>query len=135
MRSRTSSPSASSGEVEVRGDELRVVDAFEHFLRANGWEVRREVEFVDLVARRGSETLYAEAKGRVGASTGLDMDTMYGQLLRRMTDPDARYAVVMPSDATTAARRVPLRIRGLLRVDLYEVDDANDVRLVEDSLA
>jgi hypothetical protein len=39
-------------------------------------------------ARRGDERLYAEAKGRM-AAIGLDVDTLYGQLLRRMTDPDA----------------------------------------------
>jgi len=49
-----------------------------------------------------------------------------------MKDPTARYAVVMPSDAASAAQRVPVRIRDLLRIDLYEVDDADNVRLIEE---
>ena len=48
--------------------------------------VRREVNFVDVYAERGDERLYAEAKGPT-TSPGLDVDTLYGQLLRRMKDP------------------------------------------------
>ena len=81
----------------MRGDEKRVVDAFVAWLRENGWVADTEVNFADVYAQRGDERLYAEAKGRT-ASIGLDVDTLYGQLRRRMTDPDtrARYAVVMP---------------------------------------
>ena len=52
------------------------------------------------------ERPYAEAKGWTWA-IGLDVDTLYGQLLRRMKDPasGARYAVVVP----IAARGVPGR--------------------------
>ena len=42
----------------------------------------REVGFVDVVARKDGATAYAEAKGGT-TSPGLDVDTMYGQLLRR----------------------------------------------------
>jgi hypothetical protein len=54
--------------------------------------VRREVDFVDVYAERGKDKLYAEAKGRTTA-IGLDVHTLYGQLLRRMKDPgtSARY--------------------------------------------
>jgi hypothetical protein len=67
----------------MRGDERRIVDAFAAWLEAGGWQVRREVDFCDLVASRKRETLYVEAKGRT-AAIGLDVDTLYGQLLRRM---------------------------------------------------
>ncbi len=49
---------------------------------------------------RGDERLFAEAKGRT-AAMGLDIDTMYGQLLRRMP-PQAtsvRFAIVVPARA------------------------------------
>lgn len=114
----------------MRGDEQRVVDAFAAWLEARGWQVRREVEFCDLVASREGETLYTEAKGRTTA-IGLDVDTLYGQLLRRMPideDPTARFAVVVPSEGVAAAARVPLRVRELLRIDLYEVDEHGAVR-------
>jgi hypothetical protein len=68
--------------------------------------------------------LYAEAKGRTMA-IGLDVDTLYGQLLRRMKDPasGARYAVVVPTAALKAALRVPAWVRDRLAVEVYEVDD------------
>ena len=65
----------------MRGDEKRVVDAFVAWLQENGWTADTEVNFVDVCARRGDERLYAEAKGRTEA-IGLDVDTLYGQLLR-----------------------------------------------------
>lgn len=52
--------------------------------------------------------IYAEAKGRTTAP-GLDVDTGYGQLLRRMPDEDqpaTRYAIVVPTEALRAAERV-----------------------------
>jgi hypothetical protein len=112
----------------VIGDEARVTAAFCAWLENQGWTVRREVEFVDVVAERSGELLYAEAKGTTKAA-GLDIDTMYGQLLRRMTDETgrARYGVVVPSSAVTAALRVPERIRQQLHVEVYEVTDDNNV--------
>lgn len=108
----------------MRGDEERVILAFCAWLEQSGWtNIRREVEFVDIVAERGGQTLYAEAKGRT-SSPGLDVDTMYGQLLRRMQHPEvqARYAVVVPSSALQAALRVPDWVRERLKIDVYAVD-------------
>jgi hypothetical protein len=110
--------------VDVRGDEERVIVAFCAWLQENGWtNIRREVEFVDIVAEQGGQTLYVEAKGQT-SSPGLDIDTMYGQLLRRMQHPEAlaRYAVVVPSSAVQAALRVPDWNRERLKVDVYAVD-------------
>lgn len=119
----------------MRGDEQRIVDAFAAWLEAHGWEVRREVDFCDLVATRAEETVYVEAKGPTKA-IGLDVDTLYGQLLRRMPiaeDPHARFAVVVPSQGATAADRVPRRVRELLRIDLYQVDEHGQVRAAGNS--
>ena len=117
----------------MRGDEARVVDAFCVWLEHDGWQARREEAWVDVVAERGEEKLIAEAKGRTSA-TGLDVDTAYGQLLRRMTDEGShvRYAVVVPEQATRAALRVPATIRRALRIDVYEVRDDDSVHLVLD---
>jgi len=57
------------------------------WLERERWSVEREVSFVAVLARRDGVTLYAEAKGRT-TSLGLDVDSRYGQLLRRMTDSD-----------------------------------------------
>ena len=108
----------------MRGDEKRVVDGFVAWLQENGWTTETEVNFIDVCARRGDERLYAEAKGRTTA-IGLDVGTLYGQLLRRMADPGtgARYAVVVPTAALEAALRVPAWVRQRLDVDVYEVDE------------
>ncbi len=94
----------------MKGDEQRVVDAFCAYLKAHGWDVDTEVKWVDVVARRGDETIYAEVKGRAGQDTGTALDILYGQLLRRMAAEDGsgtRYAVVVPDEAVPKAERVP----------------------------
>jgi len=113
----------------MRGDERRVVDAFARYLEAERWMVSREVEFCDLVATRDTARLYVEAKGRT-AAIGTDVDTMYGQLLRRMPlaeDAAARFAVVVPDRAEVAALRVSERVRSLLRIDVFVVDEEGNV--------
>ncbi len=67
-----------------------------------------EPGWTDVVAVRGAERLVGEAKG-VTSSPGLDVDTLYGQLPRRMTVPDSaiRYAVMVAPQALNAALRVP----------------------------
>ena len=112
----------------MRGDEERVVAAYASWLERQGWAVRREVDFVDVYAERGPDRLYAEAKGRT-AAIGLDVDNLYGQLLRRMKDPgaNAQYAVVVPTAALAAALRVPAWVRERLRIFVYEVDEAGTV--------
>lgn len=112
----------------MRGDEERVVAAYVSWLEQNGWRVSREVQFVDVYAQRGQDKLCAEAKGRT-AALGLDVDTLYGQLLRRVKDPAsaARYAVVVPTAAVNAALRVPGWVRERLHIEVFEVDDLGDV--------
>jgi hypothetical protein len=119
----------------MRGDEERVVSAFCRWLDGQGWAVQREVDFCDVVARRDDETLYAEAKGRT-AAIGLDVDTMYGQLLRRVPLHDtgsARFGVVVPTEARAAALRVPEATRRLLRITVYVVDETGQVETVSAS--
>lgn len=118
----------------MRGDEGRVVAAFCAWLRAKGWDPHCEVGCADVVASRGDERLVAEAKGRTQA-IGLYVDTLYGQLLRRM-DSDAevqrtRYAVVVPEAARSAALRVPARVRASLGITVYVVSEAGEVHEVE----
>ncbi|MEM5406203.1 hypothetical protein [Paraburkholderia unamae] len=114
----------------MRGDEKRVVDAFCAFLISEGWSVRTEANHVDVVATRNGHHLYAEAKGRTGKNGPLDVDTLYGQLLRRMPDAEvgrARFAVVVPEEMLRAAARVPSRVRALLNIEIYSVTDGNEV--------
>lgn len=105
------------------GDELRVVESYCAWLINRGWTTDREVDHVDVVGTRGQERLYAEAKGRT-AAIGLDVDTLYGQLLRRMPANElgsAVFAVVVPTEAVKAALRVPVRVRVALGIEVYSV--------------
>lgn len=67
----------------MRGDGGRVEQVFAAWLSSQGWQVRRQVGYMDVVAERNGQRLVAEVKGRTG-SPGLDVDTLFGQLLRRM---------------------------------------------------
>ena len=117
-----------------------VVPVFRLWLEDQGWETETETAFVDVVARRGNETIYAEVKGRTKSRPGAGLDTLYGQLLRRMPagevdDPDTRFAVVIPSGLEAAALRVPRRVRERLRIDIYAVSDDGQVEKLSDSEA
>jgi hypothetical protein len=113
----------------MRGDEARIVDAFCAWLEGEGWAIEREVDRVDVLAERNGERIYAEAKGRTTAP-GLDIDTLYGQLLRRMPPEEvgsARFAVVVPAGAVHLAQRVPSRVRQVLQISIYGVDENGKV--------
>ena len=112
--------------------------AFTRWLAADGWTVKTYPadQWLDVYAERGRERLLAEVKGKT-SEPGIDADIAYGQLLRRMPaneDLTARFALVVPDwpRSVRAAARVPARVRALLRVTLYAVDDAGTVRIVED---
>lgn len=114
----------------MRGDEARVVAAFCDYLGSEGWTVEREVNFVDVKASRDGVTLFAEAKGRT-KEVGLDVDTLYGQLLRRIPEdaPDSILGVVVPEGAVNAALRVPNWVRDRLRIHVWTVSDDGLVHL------
>jgi len=112
-----------------------VVPAFRRWLEAQGWTTEAEKGYIDVVARRGNETIYAEVKGRTKGRPGAGLDTLYGQLLRRMPatevdDSGTRFAVVVPAGSEAAALRVPSRVRELLRIDVYVVSDEGDVEVL-----
>jgi hypothetical protein len=121
--------------VPGRGDEARVVAAFCAWLAEQGWSnIRTEADFCDVVAQRDRQTLYAEAKGHT-SEPGTDADILYGQLLRRMPlvdNPGARFAVVVPAPVVRHVLRVPARVRAVLHIEVYVVDDAGRVQLVDD---
>jgi hypothetical protein len=118
--------------MQGRGDEARVVAAFERYLVADGWRLLREPSgWADVVAVRGPERLVAEAKGNTGSSAGLDTDTMFGQLLRRMGDePVTNWAVVVPTAVLPKVLRLPEQVLARLGIDVYEVTENDLVRRV-----
>jgi hypothetical protein len=118
-------------------DEARIVTAFSQWLEARGWTVETEKDYIDVVAERGAEKLLAEVKGRTKSRPGAGVDSLYGQLLRRMPpeevgEPTTRFAVVVPDSSETAVLRVPKRVRDALRIDIYTVTDSGQVEILSD---
>jgi hypothetical protein len=112
--------------------EAEVQAAFVEYLNERGWKVTtNNADYTDVIARRGDELLLAEVKGTTTAA-GLDVDTAYGQLLRRMRErPETvRYALVVPESARTAALRVSDEVRRLLGIDVWVVDEGGNVELI-----
>jgi hypothetical protein len=116
-------------------NESQVVAAFSAWLTKQGWRIRTEVGFVDVVATRGRRRIIAEARGGT-ADASLDADTAYGQLLRRMGPDgaglDTRYAIVAPESSRTAVLRVPAPIRQRLNIDVYLVSVDGGVEKVDE---
>lgn len=123
-------------EKKAMWDEYRVVRAFCAWLETEGWSnVEIEKDYIDVIAERGEERLYAEVKGSTKSRPGAGLDTLYGQLLRRMPaeevdESKTRFAVVVPDEAEVAALRVSRRVRDLLRIDIYTVSGEGQVKLV-----
>lgn len=109
--------------------EAEVQAAFVVHLMERGWDVTTDnADYVDVLAQRGAERIVAEVKGHT-TSPGLDVDTLYGQLLRRMAGRQeaTRYAVAVPASLATAALRVPEPVRDLLDIDVWLVADDGGV--------
>lgn len=117
----------------MKGDEKAVEDAFCRWLASVGWRTERQVDFVDVLATGPQgQRLYCEAKGS-SPDIGTDCDVLYGQLLRRMTNTNRsaiRFAAVIRDDPrrVRAVTRVPVEVRGALKVDIYAVARDGRVR-------
>ena len=112
-----------------RGSEAPVERAFKQWLVAAGWRLIDEVgSWADVIAERGDERLIGEVKGYTAGNTGLDVDTMFGRLLRRM-EPGAAtiWAVIVPTRSLTKVLRVPIAVRRSLGIKVYEVRDDDAV--------
>jgi hypothetical protein len=117
------------------GDEARAKAAYEHWLRADGWMLTllpKQGNYPDIDAQHPEHgQLIAEVKG-VTSSPGTDVDTAYGQLLRRMgAGVSACYALVIPETALKAALRVPAEVRTRLGIEVYAVAQDGTVRHVD----
>ena len=116
------------------GSEAQVERDFEAWLVRARWTIGAKADHVDVRAQRGNEVLVAEVKGHT-SSPGLDLDTAYGQLLRRMKadDPNVAYAVVVPESVRKQAERVPRWVHERLRITVYLVDADGGVRSLPDA--
>ena len=112
-----------------KGSEAPVELAFKRWLKAAGWTlITEQGSWADVIAERGDERLVGEVKGHTAGNTGLDIDTMFGQLLRQMKPGAATtWAVIVPTRSLTAVLRVPLEVRHSLGVRVFEVRDDDEV--------
>jgi hypothetical protein len=79
----------------------------------------------------GATTTARKAKGDTGVDAGLDVDTMLGQLLRRMEDIKAmRWAVVAPSKVVPKVMRIPREVLDRLGIEVYGVTSTDEVKQV-----
>jgi hypothetical protein len=112
-----------------RGSEEPVERAFKAWLVATGWQLITDAgSWADVIAERGDERLIGEVKGYTAGNTGLDVDTMFGQLLRRM-EPGAAttWGVVVPTLSLSKVLRVPIDVRRALGIKVFEVKDDDEV--------
>lgn len=120
----------------LRGEEYPheafVQEAIEKHFTRRGFQLQPAGD-ADLVCSHPStgETWVVEAKG-VTTGVGLDLDTGLGQLLRRMHDPDFRYALAVPDVPVfrRACARLPQRVRQALGIHWLLVHEDGSVRRV-----
>lgn len=111
--------------------ESEVLARFVTHLERGGWDVppTPHGDFPDVDARHPATgtRLVAELKGHTTAP-GLDVDTGFGQLLRRMGDDTSttRYAIVVPEVSQAKVERVPPRVLDALRVEVWLVPEVGE---------
>jgi hypothetical protein len=117
----------------TKGGELIIQNLFENWLVGRGWTLAAERGWVDVDAQHpDGRRLLAEVKGPT-SSPGLDVDTAYGQLLRRTGEvalPKTRFGIVVPESSLKAALRVPERVRQVLAVDVFAVSSSELVQQI-----
>jgi hypothetical protein len=108
-----------------RGSEAPVERGFKRWLEQDGWRLISDASsWADVIAERGHERLVGEVKGYTSGNTGTDVDTMFGQLLRRMTPGGA---IIVPTRTLPKVLRVPVEVRRALGIRVFEVRDDDEV--------
>jgi hypothetical protein len=109
--------------------EAEAQQRFVAMLEADGWTVTtNNPGYADVIATKtGEPRLIAEVKGHT-AAPGLDVNTMYGQILNRMDDlsGNTRYAIVVPESILDKVERVTPEVRALLKLETWVVPAEGD---------
>jgi hypothetical protein len=126
----TQGPEEKIDQATVR-DEARLVRAVTAWLEADGWTVRMEVKYCDIVATRNGHRLHVEVKK---GDRRRAVDVLYGQILRRMTAGNSEaegYAIVVPEANLWRVREVPDWVRQALHIRVFAVSSDDRVREIE----
>lgn len=106
--------------------------AIEKFFANEGFQVveLRHADFCCLNPATGQKWI-VEAKGKTTA-IGLDFRTGIGQLIQRMEDETANYAIAVPSlpQFHTQIKNIPYRVRMLLNLHILLVAQDGNVLVV-----
>jgi hypothetical protein len=109
--------------------EAEAEQRFVAMLEADGWTVTTDNPgYADVIATKSGEPrLIAEVKGHT-AAPGLDVNTLYGQILNRMNDlsGSTRYAIVVPESILDKVERVTPEVRALLKLETWVVPAQGD---------
>jgi hypothetical protein len=127
-------PTPPAVSVDDRVTEDTVKRAVAATLEADGWTV--DVRWgrnrgIDIDAHRGTERLIVEAKGE--APAGPQQVNYFlgalGEIVQRMSDPAARYALALPDHPQYRGlvQRLPSLARQRLQLDVFFVDSASRV--------
>jgi hypothetical protein len=113
--------------------ENQIKRAVREYLIAQGYRVHvawGHTRQVDIHAERDGERLLLEAKGQVERRPQQSNDFLgaLGELLQRMTDPDATYGLALPDHPSYRAlvARLPELIWGRLNLVVYFVSGSGD---------
>ena len=111
------------------GSEAQAEADFVAWLEARGWTRTQRVGHADVTMIRDGARLIGEVKGRT-SSPGTDVDTMFGQLLRRVDlgQTNDVYAIAVPPELETAVRRVASEVLDALRISLFVIEPDGRVR-------
>jgi hypothetical protein len=116
--------------VAGRGSEAPVERGFKRWLEREGWRLISDAgSWADVIAERVFEVRNDdEVKGFTSGNTGTDVDTMFGQLLRRMMPGGATtWAIIVPTRTLPKVLRVPVEVRRALGIRVFEVRNDDEV--------
>lgn len=110
--------------------EAFVQKSVERYFKNQGFSILEKIPYLDVHAKKEDEEWRVECKGKTSV-IGLDLDTGIGQILRRMNDENANYAVAIPDipGFRNATARLPKRVRRILNLHWIWVKENGEVEI------
>jgi hypothetical protein len=102
----------------------------ERYFQKQGFQILKEIPFLDVHAKRGGEEWKIECKGKT-SQIGLDFNTGLGQIFKKMDDENTNYALAMPDIPSfrKQASQVPERVRKILKLHWIWVKENGEIEM------